>query len=214
MGLLEGLKELEGAPLPAPSTSGSANGASGAAAVDAMAQFSSGAKSVLGGLGGFGTSIGEGAAVAGNHMRRLFGDDTVDLEAPQQATIGDEVNALCSLTWMQRIGLFAMTFGTGVLMLVTSISFLPLLVIAPHKFAAAFTMGNVLCITSTWLLTGPRAQLRAMFQPARAVAAACYVGSLILVLVAAFFGGSFRYPLVLVSLIIEILSRKLTVFAP
>lgn len=213
MGLLEGLKELEGAPLPAPSTNSNSNGGNGAAAsaADAMSQFSEGAKSVLGGLGGFGNTIGEGATVAGNHMRRLFGDESVDLEAPQQATLSDEVNAMCSLTWIQRIALFAMTFSCGVLMLFTSISFLPILPIAPHKFASAFTMGNVLCIVSTWLLTGPRAQLRAMFQPARALAAGCYVGSLILVLVACFFGGTFRFPLVLISLIVEIISRKLSI---
>lgn len=205
MGLLEGLKELEGAPLPKPGTAGA--GGSGSAAADAMAQFSSGAKNVFGGLGGLGATIGEGAAGAATSMRRFLGDDS-DIEAPAQATLSDEVNALCSLTWMQRLALFAMTFGAGVLMLMTSVTFLPMLVIAPHKFAAAFTMGNVLCIVSTWLLTGPRAQIRNMFQPGRALAAGCYIGSLVAVLLAAFLGGALRYPLVLLCLVAEIISRK------
>lgn len=188
MGLLDGLKELEGAPLPAPATQAS----NGAGAADAMA---AGAKSVLDGLGH-----------AGGQLRRFLGDEE---EAPSQATMSDEVNALCSLTWIQRMALFAMTFGSGVLMIMTSVTFLPLLVIAPHKFAASFTMGNVLAIVSTWLLVGPRAQIAAMFQPNRAVPATAYVVSLVAVLGAAFFGGALRYPLVLVALVVEIVSRAL-----
>eukprot|EP00171_Calliarthron_tuberculosum_P018183 IDg18183t1 len=156
MGLLEGLKELEGAPLPAPATQ--QKGA--ASAADAVA---AGAKSVLDGLG-----------QAGSHVRRFLGDE--EAAPAQPVTLSDEVNALCSLTWMQRMALFAMTFGAGVMMIMTSISFLPLLVIAPHKFAGAFTVGNVLAIVSTWLLVGPRAQLANMFQPGRALAASAYVG--------------------------------------
>jgi len=216
MGLLEGLKELEGAPLPAVNTTASVDVNEGASVVGdggaeaMMEQFSSGAASVFSNLGVFGATIGESAAHATTHVRRLLGDADADadLEAPVQATLGDEVSALCSLTLMQRLALFAMTFGAGVLMLMTAVTFLPLLVVAPHKFAAAFTMGNVLCITSTWTLTGPRAQLRAMFQPARATAAAMYLGSLLAVMASAFLGGNFRYPLVLVCLFVEIIARK------
>lgn len=86
----------------------------------------------------------------------------------------------------------------------------------PHKFAAAFTMGNVLAIASTWVLVGPRAQLQTMFHPVRAVAAAIYVTSLVVALVAAFFGGKFRYVIVLVALVAELVSRKFffSFFAP
>lgn len=45
-----------------------------------------------------------------------------------------------------------------------------------------------------------------MFHPARATAAAAYLGSLIFALFAAFFGGRLRYPLVLISLVVEVLA--------
>ena len=48
-----------------------------------------------------------------------------------------------------------------------------------------------------------------MFHPARATAAAAYIGSLIFALFAAFFGGRLRYPLVLISLVVEVLARTL-----
>lgn len=59
---------------------------------------------------------------------------------------------------------------------------------------------------STWVIVGPRAQLASMFHPARATAAAAYLGSLIFALFAAFFGGRLRYPLVLISLVVEVLA--------
>lgn len=62
---------------------------------------------------------------------------------------------------------------------------------------------------STWVIVGPRAQLASMFHPARATAAAAYIGSLIFALFAAFFGGRLRYPLVLISLVVEVLARTL-----
>lgn len=52
-----------------------------------------------------------------------------------------------------------------------------------------------------------------MFHPARATAAAAYVGSLIFALFAAFFGGRLRYPLVLISLVVEVLACTYFSFA-
>lgn len=206
MGLLEGLSTLEGAPPPAASTP--PNGAS--AHGDAMATFSNGAKSMFDGLGGFGASISGGAVGVGSQMRQMLGGDIEEGQVPAQQTFSEEMSQTCNLTWMQRISLFAMVFGAGVMMIIMSISFLPLIVIAPHKFAGSFTMGNILAILSTWLLVGPRAQLQTMFQPGRALAAGMYVGSLVFVLLSAFFGGALRPFLVLVGLVAEISSCKFT----
>jgi hypothetical protein len=138
----------------------------------------------------------------------MIGDESVeDLEAPQQQTVSEEMGQLFNLTMFQRIALFAMTFCTGVVLVFISFSFLPLIVVVPHKFAASFSLGNILCICSTWILVGPRAQLQTMFHPVRAVAAAIYIGSLVFALLAAFFGGKLRYLIVLLALVVEIASR-------
>lgn len=208
MGLLDGVQSLQGAP-PPPATSRS----------DPLAQLSDGAKSVFGdfgnslsgALGGSVDNIGGGVKSGVNSFRRLIGDESVpDVEAggPQQQTLSDEMGSFFNLTMFQRLAMFAMCFVTGIMMIVISFSFLPIIVLAPHKFAASFTMGNVLAIVSTWILVGPRAQLQTMFHPARALAAGVYVGALVFALFAAFFGGKLRYILVLVALVAEVTSCK------
>jgi uncharacterized membrane protein len=198
MGLLEGLQTLQGAPPPRG---------------DPLAQFGNGTKSVLGDLtnslsDGVG-SLGQGVKGGVTSFRRMLGDESVeDLEAPRQQTAADEMGQLLNLTLFQRIALFGMTFAAGVVLIFISFSFLPLIVVVPHKFAASFSLGNVLCICSTWILVGPRAQLQTMFHPVRAVAAGIYVASLVFALLAAFFGGKLRYLLVLISLVAEVGSRK------
>lgn len=200
MGLLEGLQTLQGAPPPRG---------------DPLAQFGTGAKSLVGDLG---NSLSDGVDTLGTgvkggitSIRRMMGDESVDLEdPPQQPTLGEEVNQIMNLSMFQRLTLFLMCFGTGVVLIFISFSFLPLIVLVPHKFAASFTMGNILCIMSSWFIVGPSAQLQTMFHPARAVAAAVYVGSLLFVLLAAFFGGKLRYILVLAGVIAEVAARKYT----
>lgn len=200
MGLLDGLESLQGAPPPRG---------------DPLSTFGTGAKSLVGDLqnslsDGMG-SLNSNAKVGMDNFRRMIGDESVnvDLEsggsgALPQSSVADEMKGLFNLTWMQRLTLFAMSFCTGVVLILISFSFLPLIVVMPHKFAAAFSMGNVLAIVSTWILVGPRTQLQTMFHPARAAAAAAYVGSLVFALFAAFFGGKLRYLLVLASLVVEV----------
>lgn len=214
MGLLDGVQSLQGAPAPSAQSQAHVN-ANGANGGDVMSQFSHGAKSLFGDFGSsVGVSmssgvenIGDGVKSGVNSLRRMMGDESVqdDLEAaPVQMSLSEEMGAMFNLTMMQRIALFSMCFGTGVLMIFISFSFLPVIVLVPHKFAAAFTMGNVLCIVSTWVLAGPRSQLQTMFHPVRAVAAIIYVASLVCTLLAAFFGGKLRYIIVIASLVAEI----------
>lgn len=214
MGLLDGLQTLQGAPPPR-SGSNVALDATSTAATDPMSQISSGAKSLFGDFGDGVDNLGEGVKSSVNSLRRLMGDESVDVDveaqAPQQMSLSEEMGAMFNLTMFQRIALFAMVFGTGVLMICISFSFLPLIVVVPQKFAAAFTLGNLLAIVSTWILVGPKAQLQAMFHPVRAVAAGIYLTSLFVALFAAFFGGKMRYILVLIALVAEIASCKFCV---
>lgn len=207
MGLLEGLSTLQGAP---PPRGGDAAAAFGGAPGSALGELSA---SLSGGM----DALGSNARSASDSLRRMLGDESVavDLEmaggdggggggSAAQQSVAEEVGALFDLSLMQRVGLFAMCFSAGIVLLFISLSFLPAILLVPHKFAAPFTMGNVLAICSTWILVGPRAQLKTMFHPGRAAAAGAYVGSLFFVLFAAFFGGRLRYLLVIVALVVEI----------
>jgi len=219
MGLLDGVQSLQGAPAPSQSQSrsGSENGNNNG---DAMAQFSEGAKSLFGDLG---STLGEGAENLGggmksgvNSLRRMMGDESVepDLESGTvQMSLSEEMGSMLNLTLFQRLGLFAMCFATGLLLMFISFSFLPLVMVMPHKFAAAFAMGNFLCIASTWVLVGPRAQLQTMFHPVRAVAAGVYVVSLVFTMLAALFGGRLRYILMIISIVAEVASCKFSCLA-
>lgn len=219
MGLLDGLQSLQGAPPPNPQPLSTANPASSTS--DPLAQFSAGARFMFGDLGSKLSetlspavdNINETAKSSVTSIRRMMTDEPLpeDVEAPpapQQMSISEEMSSMFNLTMFQRISLFAMCFGTGVLLIGLSFTFLPIIVLVPHKFAASFTMGNVLAIASTWILVGPRAQIQNMFHPVRAVASSVYLFSLVFTLFAAFFGGKFRYIMVLAALVAEVLSRK------
>lgn len=51
-----------------------------------------------------------------------------------------------NLSWVQRLTLFIMCFSAGAMMIGLSFMFLPMILLKPHKFAAAFTAGNLLAI--------------------------------------------------------------------
>lgn len=51
-----------------------------------------------------------------------------------------------NLSWVQRLTLFVMCFSAGAVMIGLSFMFLPMILLKPHKFAAAFTAGNLLAI--------------------------------------------------------------------
>lgn len=222
MGLLDGLQSLQGPPPPKPQPQTHVHiqppsGNVAPSASDPISQFSSGAKSFFAGFGSklsdtFSPAVenvNETARSSVTSLRRLMGDETAgDIEAPAQMTMAEEMSTMFNLSLFQRIMLFAMCFATGVALIGLSITFLPIIVIAPHKFAAAFTMGNILAIVSTWILVGPRAQLQSMFNPIRAVASSVYLVSLLFALLAAFYGGKLRYILVFITLIVEIAACK------
>jgi len=90
---------------------------------------------------------------------------------------------LCQCSRSQRLLLFAMLFGTGVVVSFLSVGMLPMLILRPQKFAFAFSLGQVLLITSTWLVVPLQVQLRALSVTERASAAAMYGIALVLALV-------------------------------
>ncbi|KAA8493832.1 Vesicle transport protein SFT2B [Porphyridium purpureum] len=124
----------------------------------------------------------------------------------QQQSLHDEMSEYLNMSYTQRLSLFVMCFAGGVAMLFFAFMWLPMIVLKPAKFGLAFTFGNVMCVSSTVFLVGPKAQLSAMFHPVRAYAAYAYCGAIAFTLFACFNGGSLRYLMVLVALIVEVLA--------
>lgn len=60
--------------------------------------------------------------------------------------VAQEFGDILNLSWMQRLTLFVMCFSAGAVMIGLSFAFLPMILLKPHKFAAAFTAGNLLAI--------------------------------------------------------------------
>ena len=126
LGLVDAVSNLPGAP-------------GGSSSRDTLGQLSAGAKSLI---GDFGERLDDGVGA----LRRMVGEDNDDLEA-QRGGFGEELKGLFDLNWTQRLALFAMTFSAGAVLIALSFTFLPWIVLKPHKFAVSFTMGNILAIT-------------------------------------------------------------------
>uniref|UniRef100_A0A7S3EM37 Vesicle transport protein n=1 Tax=Rhodosorus marinus TaxID=101924 RepID=A0A7S3EM37_9RHOD len=207
MGLLDNINNLQGL-----------QGFQREGVADSLSDFQNAAMKSLGNVGEKLGDLGESAAgtLKGSvySVRNFIGDDggPSDIESNrkpeefQQQTTSEELNEILNLTWTQRLILFLMTFAAGAIMMCLAVMFIPLIVVKPAKFALSFTFGNVLAVISTWFLVGPRAQLRSMFDPIRAWAAALYVGSLVVTLISIFINSRIRYFLVLAAIVVEAIS--------
>ncbi|KAF5743460.1 vesicle transport protein SFT2B [Tripterygium wilfordii] len=112
-------------------------------------------------------------------LSRLISED--DDEDRGESLLEEDSDALCSLSPMQRIYVFAACLVAGL-----ACMFLSLIVFAkPIKFALLFTFGNVLAVGSTVFLIGPGKQLSMMFDPVRLYATAIYIGCVVLSLICA-----------------------------
>eukprot|EP00871_Galdieria_phlegrea_P000001 jgi/Galph1/1000/GphlegSOOS_G5852.1 len=135
--------------------------------------------------------------------------DIEDLESAQDTNsstslFGTDWASELSLTRSQRLVGFLLCFVAGAFMLFFSILILPTAAIRPAKFALSFTFGNLLAIFSTAFLVGPYRQLQYMFKPVRLVATCVYLTSLFMAIFFSVTKGKFRYPLVMLSVVIEI----------
>ena len=127
LGLVEGVSNLSGAP---PSSNNQDKN-------NPLSQFTTGAKSLI-------SDVGDRF----DDLRRKVVNDGVeeDIELAESGGFVQELKGVFDLNWMQRLAIFAMTFGAGVLLIVLSFTFVPIIVLKPHKFAVAFTVGNFLAI--------------------------------------------------------------------
>lgn len=96
---------------------------------------------------------------------------------------------------------FGICLASGIFFTVLSTLMLPLIVIKPHKFAVAYSIGNLLMMASTIFLVGPKRQCQNMFTGHRAMASSAYFGSMVGTIYAAM--GLRIYLLVLVFIGIQ-----------
>lgn len=93
---------------------------------------------------------------------------------------GNSVSSLSALTispttWAQ----FAGVFLVGTLFIMMSLNFLPILLIAPHKFAGLFSFGSVTMLSSFAIFSGPQAFLKSMSQREKVPFSSLYVIGLV-----------------------------------
>lgn len=100
--------------------------------------------------------------------------------AAGSAAIGTAANAVPSTTGMAY---FAALLGSGALFLaIAFFVFLPMLVVAPAKFAACFSLGSGLVVAAPAALRGAKAHAAHMLSEERRPLTAAYCGSLFLTL--------------------------------
>lgn len=107
-----------------------------------------------------------------------------------------------SLSWEDRVMGFAGCFVIGITLSLSSmISFPQLLAGHPGPFALKYSFGNVLGLTSTAFLVGPKTQLKNMMAPVRLGATVVYLLTICLTL---FFALVLRVaPITLLSMVVQ-----------
>lgn len=92
----------------------------------------------------------------------------------------DRIDSFFDLSYMQRMTGFAMSLVGGVVMLLLGFTYFPMVLIGmPQKFAFTYAMANVLLLTSSCFMVGPKKQVENMLQRHRALAALAWLASTI-----------------------------------
>lgn len=96
----------------------------------------------------------------------------------------ETVTTTASNMYQRDYKLFGITFAFGIAFIIISFFFLPLIVIAPYKFSAFFTIGSICILVSFAFLQDPWNYLRAQFSGGKLIFSVCYLVSLLLSLYA------------------------------
>lgn len=93
----------------------------------------------------------------------------------------------CGLSTKQRVIGFLCCFLLGGFFSMVSTMYVPVMAIAPSKFAIPYTIGNLMSIGSTGFLVGPCRQIKSMFEAKRRAASLLYLLSMVGTLVFALY---------------------------
>lgn len=98
----------------------------------------------------------------------------------------DNPSCCPDLTLKQRVIGFAITFCLGLIITIVSFgSFGSIFVGGSTWFAVWYTLGNLVSVSSSFFLVGPKRQCRNMLKPVRATISIIFVSSMIMTLVSA-----------------------------
>ena len=98
---------------------------------------------------------------------------------------------------------FAGLFAIGCFFSAVSTLGIPMILLAPSKFAVPYTLGSLCSIGSTMCLVGPSKQLKNMFAESRRISTAAYLVSVVLTLLFAFKG---QVLLCLVAIVVQLVA--------
>ena len=108
-------------------------------------------------------TVGAFAAQQAEQTKNLITGESKEPEGLQ-----DYVEEAMTLSYKKRLVGFAITLATGIFFTSLSTLLLPLIVLKPHKFAVAYSLGNLLMMLSTVFLVGPKKQCQSMWTGHRA----------------------------------------------
>lgn len=97
------------------------------------------------------------------------------------AQFSNELSALTTLSWRNRMLAFFMSATAGLVMLCLSFMHVSLIFIGmPGKFALSYALANIFLMSASMFLVGPSKQLSQMFGPERFMVSSVYLSSLAL----------------------------------
>mmetsp|Transcript_17789 Transcript_17789/g.45288 ORF Transcript_17789/g.45288 Transcript_17789/m.45288 type:complete len:213 (+) Transcript_17789:202-840(+) len=103
-------------------------------------------------------------------------------ELPWHTGMSSKCSCIPSLSFKYRVIGFFITAGLGLAMSYLAGVFVARIIV----FASLFTVGNLLCLLSTFFLVGPTRQLKMMWAPKRLVATIVFLAAMGVTLYAAF----------------------------
>eukprot|EP00929_Paragymnodinium_shiwhaense_P083631 TRINITY_DN44620_c0_g1_i1.p1 TRINITY_DN44620_c0_g1~~TRINITY_DN44620_c0_g1_i1.p1 ORF type:complete len:231 (+),score=26.24 TRINITY_DN44620_c0_g1_i1:111-803(+) len=145
-----------------------------------------------------------GAALAGTGGSRT--PSFMQMATASRDLAADSASTCCpALTIQQRLYGFAICFGIGLLLDLLSVGRLAMILRGKaDRFAATYTLGNILTLTGTMFLAGPSRQCSRMMAEKRWVASIVFLTSMVLTLIMAnsdYFNG--RNLLLLLTVILQ-----------
>jgi hypothetical protein len=132
-----------------------------------------------------GSAAAEVAATAGKSAKVAAGLE----EAPPKTRL-EEMTACCpAMSRKTRLMGFMLCYGIGSFFWLLSTPAIPLIFVAPAKFAVPYTLGSLISMGSTMFMVGPTKQLQNMCKEDRRLTTTIYLSSMIGTLAFAMIGG-------------------------
>jgi hypothetical protein len=211
----------------ATATAGSA-GAGSSSAGGASSSFGSSFSTLFGGSAGGGSGSGSSSG-SGNDVESSRGGGDADGGGETSSFLPSFVRNTglfssgpapppewaCGMSLAQRMQVGSvLLLGAAFLFAVALFVFLPMVLLFPAKFAAAFSVGSLLLMAAMALFRGPRTTLLGFLERERLAFSAAYLGSLALTLYAALAGQSYFLVVFAVAVQVAALLWYASTFVP